>query len=800
MRALLLTRTTVLAAVGGILVGLAGVGGVGYLLHARPVLHVASSAQECVNAPDHVASLFSDDENTLIRISNLDYSSLRVLRVEPAATLPGMFDALLSLSSDSRRLAYVTASDELMDDARIQYVDVGSPDAVHPLVQVPSGLAPVRPAWSPGGDQLAYVTGHPLSAFRAAGFEVWSVRAGGSAPPQKVADLPLDVFAQGHTASLCFTSGGQIGLLEGVESALGQPGPSPLRSPVSAARTEPLPSASATPRNGPPCGVPVYSQNDPSWQSTIMQAGGDPIGGFGCALTSTAMLLNYYGAVLSPTDLNACLGAGADPIQWQSAPACTSGRVQGGVRADFSWEALDAFLGAGKPVIVGMLRGLTGTHFVVVTQGGGGVADAYSIADPWDGSTTKTLGTYTNVGYNPLWIVSFDGPGRSCARLVPSSGAPVQGVHDGGTYQNSVTVSVPNGGSGSTTVQQVPTPSPSPSPSPSASASAAASPTPTPTPTGTPAPTASAAPKPKPKPTPGPIVWHLHPGGKVTVSGEGIYQVFVCGGASSRCRIIKFTIDRTPPVLALQPLNPHVGPIHTMAYRPMATATGVVLDRPGRLRLAALDTLSGVANVEYQLDGSGWTPYSDDVSFVRTLVVPTVGTHTVSIRATDLASNVGEVDDLTFQVVDTTPSPSPSPTPTASATRRPPTAPPATPTPTPAPTTPPPPFSISASVSPSGSVTSFSCPVTFTFTAAITYTGSAEVSVPYVWLRSDGATQTTQTSVSFSGPGTQQVQTTWTLSTSLNTPFNGWEQVQLQTSPAVLSNMATFSLTCSIIP
>jgi hypothetical protein len=784
----MLTRTTVLAAAGGILVGLAGVGGVGYLLHARPVLHVASSAQECVNAPDHAASLFSDDENTLIRISNLDYSDLHVLRVEPASTLPGMFDALLSLSTDSRRLAYVTASDELMDDARIQYVDVGSPDTVHPLVQVPKGLAPVRPAWSPGGDQLAYVIGRPLSAFRPAGFEVWSVRANGSQPPQKVADLPVDVFAEGHSASLCFTSGGQIGLLQGVESALGQPGPWRVAGPVSAARIE---APSGASRNGSPCGVPLFSQNDPSWQSTIMQAGGDPIGGFGCALTSTAMLLNYYGAVLSPADLNACLGAAADPIEWQSAPGCTSGKVQGGERTDFSWGALDAFLRAGKPVIVGMVRGLTGMHFVVVTQGGGGMADSYRITDPWDGSTTKTLGTYTNVGYNPLWIVSYDGSGRNCARLLPSPPPPVQGVVDGGLYHNGVTVIVPPGGPGSTTVQQVPTPGPSPS--------APASPSPSPTPSGTP--TARATPK--PKPPLGPITWHLHPGGKVTVSAEGVYQVFVCGGASSRCRIIKFTIDRTAPSLTLLPLDPHGGAVHTMAFQPMATATGIVLDRPGRVRLDALDKLSGVASVEYQLDGTGWSPYSDDVSFVRTLVVPTVGMHTISIRASDLAGNVGEVDDLTFQVVDATPSPSPSPTatpsptPTANPTQRPPTAPPPTPTPVPPP--PPPPFNVSASVSPTN-VSSFSCPVTFTFTATITYTGSAAISVPYAWLRSDGAIQTVQTSVSFGGPGTQQVTTTWTLSSNPNSTFNGWEQLQLQTSPAVLSNMANFSLTCMIIP
>ncbi|TMC11746.1 MAG: hypothetical protein E6J41_05115 [Chloroflexi bacterium] len=348
MRGLALNRSTALAATGGILLALAGAGGVGYVLHMRPVLHVASTAQECVNAPDHLATLFSDDQNTLIRLSNLDYSDLRVLRTEPAATLPGMFNSLLALSSDSRRLAYVTADNELMDGARIQYVDVASPGTVHPLVQLTSGLAPVRPAWSPNADTLAYVVGRPLSAFRAAGFEVWTVRSDGSMPPQRVTDLPLDVFAHGHSASLCFTAAGQIGLLQGVESAQGPPGPSPLTGAASSAR-----AATPSPSPPTPCGVPVFSQNDPSWQSTIMQLGGDPIGGYGCALTSTTMLLNYYGAFLSPTDLNACLGSAADPIVWQAATGCTSGRVQGGVRADFSWDQLDADLKTGSPAIVG---------------------------------------------------------------------------------------------------------------------------------------------------------------------------------------------------------------------------------------------------------------------------------------------------------------------------------------------------------------------------------------------------------------------------------------------------------------
>jgi hypothetical protein len=810
-----LPRWTGIAAVGGVLVGVAGVGGANVLLHARPVLHVASSAQECVNAPDHLATLFSDDQSTAIRISNLDYSDLRVLRVEPAATLPGMFNSLLALSSDSRRLAYVTADDELMDNAGIQYIDVGSPGTVHPLVQVHSGLAPVRPAWSPQADELAYVIGRPLSAFRAAGFEVWTVRTDGKHAPQKVTDLPLDVFAHGHSASLCFTAAGQVGLLEGVESASGPPGPSPLTGPASAARTV-TPSASPSTRPGSPCGVPVFSQNDPSWQSTIMQIGGDPIGGFGCALTSTTMLLNYYGAVLSPADLNACLGSAADPIIWQTAPGCTTGKVQGGVRMDFSWDLLDSYLKQGKPVIVGLLRGQTGSHFVVVTQGGGGEADNYSITDPWDGSTTKTLGTYTNVGYNPVWVVSYEGPGKNCGRLVRSTPS-VLGVHDGGVYKGGVTLTVPPGGSGSTTVQPVTggaTASPSPSPTPTPSG------TPTPTPSGAPSTSASATPTPAATPTVAPPVKgrgvvHIYSGGRYTVTGEGVYMVISCSGSPPRCRIVKFTIDRTPPVITLRPLDLHAGPIHTLAFHPMGTPTGMVLDLPGQLRMGATDTLSGVARVDYSLDGSDWKQSSNDVNLYPTLAIRTVGTHSVSVRATDLAGNMSELDDQTFQVVNSTPSPSPSPSPAAAGpqstlppktgptqapTSAPTTPPTASPTPTPVPTTPPPPFSASASVSPA-SATSFNCPsgVTFTFTGTITYTGSGPINVQYQWLRSDGAIQTNQTFVSFGGPGSQQVTDTWTLFPSPPATFSGWEQVEVMTSPAVLSNQANFTLTCPII-
>jgi len=292
---------------------------------------------------------------------------------------------------------------------------------------------------------------------------------------------------------------------------------------------------------------------------------------------------------------------------------------------------------------------------------------------------------------------------------------------------------------------------------------------------------------------------------------EGVYLVYIRRpGPPPHVSILKFTIDRTPPVLSLRPLNqlgggvrPALGRAFTAYTASSADQSGLVLTRPGRLRLGAVDPLSGVDRIDYQLDGAALTTYSDDTSFVRTLTVDQVGTHTISLRATDAAGNVAVANGLTFDVVDTaTPSPSPSasPSPTPTPTRRPTPTPAPTPVPTPILTpTPPPPFTISASVTPTSQTTT-ACPFTFSFSATITYTGTTPITLQYVWLRSDGAIQTQPFTVVFRGPGTQQLQgTTWQLSSNGNQTFNGWEQVQLASSPVVLSNRANFSLTCIVI-
>src|SRR5690606_28340491 len=62
------------------------------------------------------------------------------------------------------------------------------------------------------------------------------------------------------------------------------------------------------------------------------------------------------------------------------------------------------------------------------------------------------------------------------------------------------------------------------------------------------------------------------------------------------------------------------------------------------VRLHATDDDSGVASVEYQLDGGEWTPYAKQVS------VCTPGAHTLTYRATDVAGNVSAVGTVTFVI------------------------------------------------------------------------------------------------------------------------------------------------------
>ncbi|MEU0465985.1 chitobiase/beta-hexosaminidase C-terminal domain-containing protein [Amycolatopsis sp. NPDC006131] len=128
-------------------------------------------------------------------------------------------------------------------------------------------------------------------------------------------------------------------------------------------------------------------------------------------------------------------------------------------------------------------------------------------------------------------------------------------------------------------------------------------------------------------------------GQPVTITAVGThmlhYRATDRAGNTSAVQMLSFTIaeagDLTPPVVTVQLAGPqnwswdYVGPV---------TVT-----------LAATDEASGVARIQYSLDGNVFTRYN------KPFVVDRVGTHTVRYRATDEAGNTSEIGSVTFTVV-----------------------------------------------------------------------------------------------------------------------------------------------------
>ena len=146
----------------------------------------------CADPPTKVATLFSDNSLTAIRLSDADTTNLQVLHTEQARILPPFYEPLLALSSDASRLAYVTASDESMDDAHLEYLEVASPNQAIELASIPQGFWNVRPAWSPDNKQLAFLRLNTQSAAQGQTvLELWIAEVGGQA--HKV-NIPTDLL------------------------------------------------------------------------------------------------------------------------------------------------------------------------------------------------------------------------------------------------------------------------------------------------------------------------------------------------------------------------------------------------------------------------------------------------------------------------------------------------------------------------------------------------------------------------------------------------------------------------------
>ena len=130
--------------------------------------------------------------------------------------------------------------------------------------------------------------------------------------------------------------------------------------------------------------VPAFAQDDPIWQDDPLGPSDDTVGSAGCALTSAAMVMTYYGFDTDPRRLNDYLTThrGYTPegwIYWEQAAAISHGKVQKAYEDAPSYALVDENLLWGNPVIVRLHLASGMTHFVVVVGKSGW---NYLIRDP----------------------------------------------------------------------------------------------------------------------------------------------------------------------------------------------------------------------------------------------------------------------------------------------------------------------------------------------------------------------------------------------------------------------------------
>jgi len=130
--------------------------------------------------------------------------------------------------------------------------------------------------------------------------------------------------------------------------------------------------------------VPQLFQGDEKWAGDYLAATPGTIGGEGCAITSIAMIFQYYGIDTDPQRLNWFLdtNGGYTPegwVYWEKAAEIAPGRVKHIYEDLPSYYLIDSNLARGNPVIVKLKLPGGITHFVVIAGKDGW---DYLIRDP----------------------------------------------------------------------------------------------------------------------------------------------------------------------------------------------------------------------------------------------------------------------------------------------------------------------------------------------------------------------------------------------------------------------------------
>ena len=130
--------------------------------------------------------------------------------------------------------------------------------------------------------------------------------------------------------------------------------------------------------------VPVFAQDDRRWSDVRLGPSKDTLGDEGCAVTSAAMVVAFYGIKTDPQRMNAFLtrsGGFSDDglIHWSRVPSIAPDRLELAYNGGPSYELIDSNLLARNPVIALIPLPDGAFHFVVIV---GKEGRDYLIRDP----------------------------------------------------------------------------------------------------------------------------------------------------------------------------------------------------------------------------------------------------------------------------------------------------------------------------------------------------------------------------------------------------------------------------------
>jgi hypothetical protein len=130
--------------------------------------------------------------------------------------------------------------------------------------------------------------------------------------------------------------------------------------------------------------VPRFAQADPKWGDAPLGPSDSSLGTEGCAVSSAAMVLAYYGVDVDPGRLNEYLTTHAGYtdqgwLYWEKAADFAPGVARHAYEDLPSYELIDSNIQHGNPVIVRIHLSSGATHFVVIA---GKEGFDYLIQDP----------------------------------------------------------------------------------------------------------------------------------------------------------------------------------------------------------------------------------------------------------------------------------------------------------------------------------------------------------------------------------------------------------------------------------